>query len=356
MGEVASSTGLQAVVGAIARTSDADFDLRRTLKALGEVAMAFSGARGVTIEQARDGSPGTLLVLGDTSGSPRRLPIISEGVELGFLTLHGVTMFGPATADRTQVLADLAGAAIRRADHIARRAGPAVDDERYRLINGVGHNLRNTLGAATGYTQLVEMEGPLNETQQEFVTRSRRAINAAVSLITDLIELTRADAGKLTFDREAVNVNAIAREAIRKHNDEAAAKHCEIEFSSLVNPVVVTDASYVQQILDVLVYNAVRYTRPSRKIKVAVDMRTGRRTSDPPSWVCVAVTDAGVGVPDAEKVFEEVFRVEQAHGNVRFRLAICRRIARLLGGDLMLETQKDVGSTFTLWLPLPSAE
>jgi signal transduction histidine kinase len=174
-------------------------------------------------------------------------------------------------------------------------------------------------------------------------------------LISDLLELIRADAGKLSFDREPVNVNALAREAARKHADAAIAKQAQIDVSGCAeNPVILTDSSYVQQIVDVLVYNAVRYTPEQGSVHVAVDIRAGRRSSDPENWVCVAVTDTGAGVPEAEQVFEEVHRVEQGRGNIRFRLAICRRIARLLGGDLMLETVKDAGSTFTLWLPVPA--
>lgn len=355
MGEVANSIGVQAIVGAIARTGDGDFDLLRTLQALAEVASSYSGAQGVVVEQVRDGSPSTLLTIGLTSGTPRRLPIIAEGKELGFIALYGAAMFGPATADRTQVIADLAAIAMVRAAKQSERVAPSIDDARYRLISGVGHNLKNTLGAASEYMQLVEMEGDLAPAQHEFVMRSRRAINSAISLISDLLDVTRADAGKLTFDREPVNMNALAREAVRKHADSAAAQKIETVVNAApTNPVLITDSSYVQQMVDVLVYNAVRYTPPLGRVTVTVDLRPGRRTSDPENWVCVAVTDTGAGVPDADKVFEEVHRVESAKGNARFKLAICRRVARLLGGDLMLETEKNVGSTFTLWLPAPS--
>src|SRR6185503_501077 len=115
MGDVASSIGLQAVVGAIARTGDADFDLRRTLQALAEIAQAFTGATGVTIESAKNNSPDTTIAaVGTVTGAPRRLPITAEGLQVGFIVLYGAGMFGPATADRTQVLADLAGLAMAR--------------------------------------------------------------------------------------------------------------------------------------------------------------------------------------------------------------------------------------------------
>lgn len=355
MGEVANSMGLQAVVGAIVRTGEADFDLRKTLQALAEAAQAFTGADGVAIESTRDDCLGAPLpAVGKLSGIPRRLPIIAEGTELGFIAIYGAGMFGPATADRTRILADLAAIALARSSRAAAREQPPVDDARYRLISGVSHNLRNTLGAAVGYMQLVGMESSLTAQQEEYVTRSRTAVTAAVTLISDLLELTRADAGKLTFDREPVNLNAVAREAMRKHRDAALAKQCEIDVVAEANPVILTDSSYVQQIVDVLVYNAVRYTPAGGRVTVRVDMRSGRRSSDPDQWACVAVTDSGGGVVEEEQVFEAVHRVEQTRGNVRFRLAICRRVARLLRGDVMLETQKDIGSTFTLWLPAPA--
>lgn len=356
MGEVANSISLQAVVGAIARTPDADFNLVQTLQTIAEITQTLAGAAGVAVERTgKDETIEVLVTAGDLTGTPKRLPIKSNGADIGVLAIYGTRMFGPATADRVQVVADLAALALTRAANMVPSSPVTMDEAQFRLISGVGHNLRNTLGAATGYMQLVEMETQLSFSQQEYINRSRRAVNAAVSLIADLMELSRADAGKLSFDREPVNVNAVAREAARKHLAAAQAKGCSINVaSSELNPTVLTDASYMQQIIDVLIYNAVRYSPRDGRIQINVDMRQGRRSNDPAQFACIAVTDNGGGVPEADKVFEEVHRVEQLKGNVRFKLAICRRIARLLGGDVMLDTAKDAGSTFTLWLPAPA--
>ncbi len=349
----ATSLGLSSIFADIARKPDGEFDLLATLRALGNMALSYTGASAVQITREIDGQGIELLVaLGEArGGAPKRLPILLEGQEIGGVTLFGANMFGPATAERTQLLIDMAGVAIQRA---ARSQETSLDPARYRLITGVGHNLRNTLGAASGYMQLVDMQGSLTQEQQEFVGRSRRAINAAVTLISDLLELTRADAGKLTFDREPVHVPAIAREAVRKHQDTATPKKVHIAFEHHPQQLVLfTDASYVQQIVDVLVYNAVRYSPEGGVVDVRVLQRPGRRASDPAQIICVSVSDQGPGLAEAEKVFEEVHRVEQSRGNVRFRLAICRRIARLLGGDLTVEPNPNGGSTFTLWLPSP---
>lgn len=353
MNEVAA-LGLNEVLGEIARSTEADFDLIATLRGLAKTAISYTGATAVQITRENAGNGMELLVaIGEAKGgNPKRLPIVSDGMEVGALTLFGANMFGPATAERTQILADLASVAMQRA---ARSHDVSLDPARYRLITGVGHNLRNTLGAASGYMQLIEMEGTLSSPQQEFVGRSRRAINAAVTLISDLLELTRADAGKLTFDREPVHVPAIAREAVRKHQDTASGKNVHIAFEEYPQQLVLfTDASYVQQMVDVLVYNAVRYSPEGATVTVRVEKRPGRRSNDPSQLVCVNVVDQGPGISEADKVFEEVHRVEQSRGNVRFRLAICRRIARLLGGDLTLDTVIGKGSSFTLWLPAPA--
>jgi signal transduction histidine kinase len=356
LGDVASSIGLQAVVGAIARTSDADFNLHRTLTALAEAALGISGAAGASVEKSRNGTITPFITIGQLNGTPRRLPIISEGVEVGFLALYGAKMFGPATADRTQTVADLAAMAFTRAARAVDKRRPAIDDDRYRLITGVGLNLRNTLGAASGYMQLVEMDSQLTFIQREYVERGRRAVNSAVSLIADLLELTRADAGRLAFEHDPVNVTAIAREVARNHATAAHSKQCEIHVTAEARPpLLLTDASHVQEIVDVLVYNAVRYSPTHSVVSVKVEARRGRRSDDPARWVCVEVADSGKGVPDAEKVFEEVHRVEHGGGNVRFKLAICRRIARLLGGDLRLESAPNAGAVFTLWLPAPGS-
>jgi signal transduction histidine kinase len=352
MAEVAS-LNLNALLADITRKPDNEFDLLATLRSLGNTALSYTGASAVQITREIPTQGIELLVaIGEAKGgTPKRLPIIAEGEEIGALTLFGANMFGPATAERTQILVDLAAAALQRG---VRQEEPNMDPARYRLITGVGLNLRNTLGAASGYMQLVDMEGQLTAPQQEFIGRGRRAINAAVTLISDLIELTRADAGKLTFDREPVHVPAVAREAVRKHQDTASAKNVNIAFEEYPQHLVLfTDSSYLQQIIDVLVYNAVRYSPDNTTVKVRVELREGRRATDPSQIVCVSVSDEGPGIPEAEKVFEEVHRVEQSRGNVRFRLAICRRIARLLGGDLTVETIKGKGSTFTLWLPSP---
>lgn len=119
----------------------------------------------------------------------------------------------------------------------------------------------------------------------------------------------------------------------------------------------VTEIQYrlARQILGNLLANAVKYTPVEGSITVSVS-RTSAGTADPSegAWVSVEVRDTGPGIPQVwrERVFEEFTRVPgSAAAGHGLGLAISRRIARLLGGDIEVESEVGVGSAFTLWLP-----
>jgi signal transduction histidine kinase len=116
-------------------------------------------------------------------------------------------------------------------------------------------------------------------------------------------------------------------------------------------PVIASDFDMLYRVLDTLLSNAFRYSPPGSAVSIDARVRSGRRTDDPGRWVCVTVTDQGPGVRQRDDVFEEIARVE-ASTSPGLRLAISRRLCRLLGGDLTLDSEHGPGSSFTLWLPV----
>jgi signal transduction histidine kinase len=86
-------------------------------------------------------------------------------------------------------------------------------------------------------------------------------------------------------------------------------------------------------------------------VRITAAVRAGRRTDDPHEALCITVLDDGPGIVERDHVFEEVLRAESTTTTPGFRLAISRRIARLLGGDLSLDSSDAAGSSFSLWLP-----
>jgi len=220
----------------------------------------------------------------------------------------------------------------------------------FQLLSGTIYHLKNTLAVASEYNELLEMDGKLSDTQREYVTRSRRSIGTALRLLSELHELGRADAGELVPESEPLNVAALLRDMLTDYHLATAMTggHFVVDTPDL--PLVDTDVDCVRNILDMLLSNAARYSPHDAVITIRARTQPGRRATDPPHWLRIDVIDLGPGVAEKDGVFEEVQRVNKK-GSPGFRLAIGRRVARLLGGDLTLETSAE-GSIFSLWLPV----
>jgi signal transduction histidine kinase len=225
-------------------------------------------------------------------------------------------------------------------------------DGKYRLITGISEELKNRLGNAAEYVQLLETEKALSERETRYIERSRESLDAAVRLLNELVQLSRAETGRMELNPEPVNPGTLLRGIVRDYQLEIGTIGVGFELEMMTGlPVIVTDIDAVRQVLDNLLSNAVRYTPAGGRIVVRADVRPGRRRSDPSKYVCISITDTGPGIGDQDLIFEAVYRVERRGGRPGFRLAISRRIARLLGGELTLESSGEGGSTFTLWLP-----
>ena len=239
-----------------------------------------------------------------------------------------------------------------------RQALAAALESREKLMRGVSHDLKNPLNAIDGHAQLIEegVKGPITEEQKESLARIRRAVQTQLSLITDLLELSRAEAGSLPIHREATNLREVVSEAVEEQR--AAAEKAGHTLTFVVpntSPVVETDPERIRQVLGNLLSNAVKYTPPRGRIEVTLeivkraDVLSGKRA------VVVRVSDSGYGIPPErlEQIFEEFTRLAPgiAEG-AGLGLAIARRISRLLGGEITVASEVGRGSVFSLWLPL----
>lgn len=248
-----------------------------------------------------------------------------------------------------------------RADaDLRREALERVTESRARLIRGFSHDVKNPLGAADGYAALLEegIGGDLSDPQRKSVQRIRRSIQQSLRLIHDLLELARAEAGQIELTVQRVDTAALAREVAEDFRGQINAAGLELEVRAPDALPVESDATRVRQILSNLVSNAVKYTRHGR---VTVDASHGadEGAPRPGAWVAICVMDTGPGIPPEkrETIFQEFTRLDpNAPHGAGVGLAISRRIACLLGGDVTVESEVGRGSTFTLWLPAISAQ
>jgi len=278
---------------------------------------------------------------------------------LGNLVLHRRQPAPSVDAEDIERISDvsaLAALALRRlaqqeATAQARDEARRIVEDKYRLVSGIADEVRERLGVAIEYVQLLDTEGELNEREARYIDRSRRSIEAVISVINDLVQLSRLDTGRVALRPESINLGVLARGMVRDFQLSVGTIGFEFDVAIPDLPLIETDIDAVRQILDNLLSNAIRYTPVGGRIRVAADVRPARRKTGPLRFICLSVSDTGPGIEDAARVFEETIRVERHRVQPGFRLAISRRMARLLGGDLTLDTRPGQGSTFTLWLP-----
>jgi PAS domain S-box-containing protein len=232
----------------------------------------------------------------------------------------------------------------------------------------MGHELRTPLNAILGYTELLEMglSGPVNEAQAAHLARIRSGGIRLVGLIDEVLDLGKVEAGQLRIMHEELPVLAAVNSALTLVIPQAAARGVRVENECSLNPeiVYVGDQTRLEQILLNLFSNAIKFTSPGGTITVSSEIRhraTGneRLSEARGPWVALHVSDTGIGMASQllSRVFEPFVQVEspltRTKGGTGLGLTISRRLARLMGGDLTVESEQGVGSTFTIWLAAP---
>ena len=285
----------------------------------------------------------------------RALPIRdAEGaVVRWFGTNTDITEQIEAATERERLLE--AERAARAEAQERREALERITESRTRLMRGFSHDVKNPLGAADGYAALLEEEigGTLTEAQRRSVQRIRRSIQVSLRLINDLLELARAEAGQIELEVQSLDVAKLACEVAEDFRGQASAAGLGFEIETPAALTVESDPARVRQVLSNLISNAVKYTREG-EVRVASHRRTDDGAPRPGEWAAITVSDTGPGIPPdkRETIFQEFTRLDpNAPHGAGVGLAISRRIACLLGGDVTVESEPGRGSTFTLWLP-----
>jgi signal transduction histidine kinase len=227
-------------------------------------------------------------------------------------------------------------------------------ESRAALLRGVTHDVKNPLGAANGYAQLLEegMVGPMVEAQAVMVRRIRHLLGTSIQTVTDLLELARAD-GTLHLEYAQTDLAQTMNEVVDDHSGLALEHGVSLAAVSSTAPApVMTDPVRVRQILGNLITNAIKYTPHGGSVRARI---VRAKLDGHADRVGVAVEDTGPGIPRElePRLFEEFFRVStDASGSGNgLGLAISRRIGRLLGGDVTYQRTDGPGSVFTVWLP-----
>ena len=247
----------------------------------------------------------------------------------------------------------------------ARLEAEAASRAKSEFLAIMSHELRTPLNAVLGYAELLELgiSGPLTDKMREQIGRIRISATHLLGLVNDLLDLAKVEAGRLQVSSGPASASGTVAAAMALIQPQAAARGIELLVlpAAEPSPVYLGDDERVRQIMVNLLSNAVKFTDPGGRITVEIgSARTAGADTRLPtvrSYVTFTVTDTGRGIPEDKllSIFDPFVQAESGHSRSRegsgLGLTISRRLARLMGGDLTVQSELQKGSTFTLWLP-----
>jgi len=221
-----------------------------------------------------------------------------------------------------------------------------------RLMSALSHDARTPLNAVVLSAKLLESQAKDQDDPevQECLRTIRNAVRNVLDLLSDLLDLSRIDAGATRAESSRFPLKATLAECLSSIEPQAQAKGLKVrlEAGDLDDARLETDRAKLKQILANLLSNSLRYTEKGH-IRLFAG-RSGAR-------VLIGVEDTGVGIAgsDQQRIFDEFAVLEHPNRprgeGTGLGLAICRRLANLLQGEILLDSEKGRGSTFTLSLP-----
>jgi signal transduction histidine kinase len=238
-------------------------------------------------------------------------------------------------------------------DELGRLYGELETASRHKsdFLATMSHELRTPLNAIIGFSEVLQeqMFGELNERQLAYVADVLEAGRHLLSLINDVLDLAKIEAGRMELELTDVALPEVLRSALSMHSEQASRNGIALALTTEPAEIGVTaDERRVRQIVFNLLSNAVKFTPAEGRVDVSARLDDGQ--------VEIAVADTGPGIPveDAETIFEEFEQTtngKKAEGT-GLGLPLSRKLVELHGGRLWVESEPGHGSTFRFTLPV----
>jgi signal transduction histidine kinase len=260
-----------------------------------------------------------------------------------------------ATAQKARLIEDLrrANAALLETNaELERQYAALLEARRVKdeFLANISHELRTPLTAVMGYLALMDegLSGPVTPEQRKTIAQVKTASEHLLELIGDLLELTTLKRGGLEVVTSTFDVRDPLRDAVASTRGRAASVALRVSEPETATTMV-SDRRKITKMLVALLSNAYKFTQTG-EIRLSVEVVNGRAV--------YRVQDTGIGIPDEmqQLVFEEFRQVDgsstRRFGGPGLGLSLARRLARLLGGEIVVHSAPGEGSTFQVELPL----
>jgi len=272
----------------------------------------------------------------------------------GMVVLHDITAH-KETEEKLRLKNDELTSAYVALDK-SRREQLELKDQ---VLSHVSHELRTPLNAVYQFVTILKrgLAGPIQTEQREYLEDIERNLNQLRTLISDLLDSSRAESGKLTIRLRRFELQGTVEEVVRTVRSAAAEKRIALQAELPGDlPPVVADPDRVRQVLTNLLDNAQKFTPEGGSITIRAAV-----FDQNPRFVRVSVTDTGRGIApsDHQRIFSRLAQVnatgEESRKGLGLGLFICKEIVRRHGGDIGVESTLGTGSTFYFTLPKDAA-
>ena len=227
------------------------------------------------------------------------------------------------------------------------------------FLANMSHEIRTPLNGILGFTHLLKQSNSLNDTDKEYIDTINESGLNLMNIINDILDISKIQSGKMTLDKNIFNIVEESKTIFRLFKAKADEKNIKYSFTfdeHLENIFVKGDEVKLKQIFSNLISNAIKFTPEYGTIDSKLEcLKIEENSVD----LVYTISDTGIGM--GEEYLKNLFNpfvqedssIARKYGGSGLGVAICKEIVDLMGGDIKVQSKKNVGTSFTVYITLP---